>query len=145
MSECRARLWDQMRSAPHRLVYVDTDSVIISASDPLQCTLPEFTERFGPTWRPKATYDRLTIHGPRNLELGYSRRVSGLPLSATETAPLEFSGEIMRGVKHAMFNGELDTVVSLPRTFHLQTRDLRRRHNDDGSTSPFEVHEQTQP
>src|ERR1700735_1879827 len=97
-----------------------------------------------PPHDPRPTH-ALTIHGPRTLELGYSRRVSGLPLSATETAPLEFSGEIMRGVKHAMFNGALDTVALLPRTFHLQTRDLRRRHNDDGSTSPFEVHEQTQP
>jgi hypothetical protein len=139
MSECRARLWNEMVMNGAALVYVDTDSVILNMSKVPHITGDSFLDKFGTEWRRKGTYNRLTIHGPRNLELNYSRRVAGLPLSAQETRPLEFTGEVMRGVKHAMRNGELDCVVSMPRTFHLQTQDLRRGHNADGSTYPFEV------
>lgn len=139
MSECRRRLWDSMTYVGlEHVVYIDTDSIIVR-------DYPSFTATFmgrdadSAAWVRKGTYDRMTIHGPRNLEVGHSRRVSGLPLSARQTAPLEFTGEVMRGVKHAMRAGELDRVVSLPRTFHLSAPDLRRQHNPDGSTSPFRI------
>ena len=145
MSECRRRLWHEMAYYGDQLVYVDTDSVIVRYRDNAVRTAEPYVDQWGTTWRKKGTYDRLTVHGPRNLEIGYSRRVAGLPLSATQTRPLEFDAEVMRGVKHAMLNGELDCVVSMPRTYHLQSRDLRRGHNPDGTTYPFEIVEQTQP
>lgn len=142
MSECRRRLWDQMTLAGGHLVYCDTDSIIVDT--PRADTPPHtsFTDAHGTTWTHKGTYNSLTIHGPRNLELGSSRRVSGLPLSAVQTRPLEFSGEVMRSVKHSMRNGELDLVVSVPRTFHLSAPDLRRQHLPDGTTAPFRLEEQ---
>ena len=141
MSECRMRLWRQLALAGRNLVYCDTDSVIVRAAAGSKWTDATFRDCYGTDWDRKGTYQRLTIHGPRNIELGHSRRVAGLPLTAEQVRPLEFTGEVMRSVKHSMRSGELDLVVSVPRTFHLSAPDLRRRHNDDGSTSPFELQE----
>lgn len=139
MSEARRRLWVAMLTYAPMLTYVDTDSIILACGRVKGDNYPSQLHEQGGDWIRKGVYPALTIHGPRNLEVGYSRRVSGLPLSARQTAPLEFSGEVMRGVKRAMRNGELDLVVSMPRTFHLDAVDLRRQHNPDGSTKPYEV------
>jgi hypothetical protein len=141
MSKCRAWLWNAIVTEGENLVYVDTDSVIFKEPHGIGSYGPwPYGVRNG-QWTHKGTYSRLTIHGPRNLELGAQRRVAGLPLSARQSAPLEFDGEVMRSVKHSMRNGELDLVVSVPRTFHLNAPDLRRQHNPDGSTSPFRLEE----
>lgn len=141
MSKCRAQLWDAMLAtrAGGRLLYVDTDSIICDALG--AASLSGYARAFGQRWDLKGVYDRLTIHGPRNLEVGADRRVSGLPLTAKQSGPLEFTGEVMRSVKQSMRNGDFDMVTSLPRTFHLTPHDLRRRHNPDGTTQPFHLEE----
>jgi hypothetical protein len=144
MSECRRRLWEMMtKYAQSDLVYCDTDSVIMRM-DPILKLKASFIDPYGTTWIRKGTYRNLTIYGPRNIEVGHSRRVSGLPLSATQRAPLHFEGEVMRGVKRSLRNGDIDHVVSLPRTFHLEATDFRRQHNPDGSTSPYRIEETCQ-
>jgi hypothetical protein len=143
MAECRRRLWEVMRAAPGRLVYVDTDSIIIKPHNGSNAFGDSFADDYGTIWYRKGAYHRLTIHGPRNLEVGYSRRISGLPLSAVETKPLEFDGTVMRSVKRSMRNGELDCVVSMSRRFVITPQDLRRGHNPDGTTYPFEIVEST--
>lgn len=141
MSECRSRLWDAMTVAdPHKhLIYCDTDSVIFDGFGAGCIEAKRYGD--GRSWVQKGSYPSMTIYGPRNLMVGSDRRVSGLPLSARQHAPLEFSGEVMRGVKQAMRNGELDCVVSTPRTYHLNPIDLRRQHNQDGTTKPFHIQE----
>lgn len=141
MSKCRAVLWEAMCSAGKQLVYVDTDSVIFQAP-PNQP--PSFEASHGAaklTWTRKGSYPSMTIYGPRCLDVGADRRFAGIPLSAERTKTLEFDGEVMRSVKASMRNGELDCVVSMPRTFHVVPQDLRRQHNPDGSTSPYRLEE----
>jgi hypothetical protein len=139
MSECRARLYRAMINIGLRhVVYVDTDSIIVAPAGRHGMERHDQAHA-GETWAVKGTYGSLEIHGPRNLHVGADRRISGIPLSAIQSAPLEYSGEVMQSVKRSMRNGEMDLVVSMPRTFHMVTPDLRRRHLPDGLTAPYEV------
>ena len=139
MSECRRRLWNAMSEVGlENVLYVDTDSMIIDASCGRWFGAIVGTPD-GARWARKAVYNDLTIHGPRNLSFGRERRVSGLPLTARQVAPLEFTGQVMRSVKESMRMGELDAVASIPRKFILDAPDLRRQHNPGGSTSPYRI------
>ena len=145
MSECRRRLWLAMMQVGLRNVaYVDTDSIIVQ-------DYPEFSAAFLSMgmgtwlWSRKGVYRRMTIHGPRNYSTDADRKVSGVPLHARQTAPLEFTGEVLRSVKESMRAGQLDCVASLPRTFHMNAPDLRRKHLPGGHTEPYRVHTQPPP
>lgn len=142
MSECRRRLWNAMRAAGlyTNVLYVDTDSVIVN--EPGADYLRGYAKATGQRWDLKAQFSRCTIHGPRNLEVDNERRVSGLPLGAKQTAPLEFTGEVMRSVKQSMRNGDFDAITSIPRKFVLTPHDLRRRHIPAGHTRPYKLEEQ---
>lgn len=139
MSECRRRLWEAMCAVGFgSVVYVDTDSIVARQGD----TVGDWAGTMNgqsDDWTRKGTYSRMVIHGPRNLVCESTRRVSGLPLTARQTAPLEFSGEIMRSIKESMRAGELDCVATIPRKFVLDAPDLRRQHLSGGMTAPFEV------
>lgn len=139
MSECRRRLWESMVDAGlRRVVYVDTDSMILRGPvNKSEETLDMGLGVHG--WAQKGFYNRVTIHGPRNLVVESTRKVAGLPLAARQTAPLEFSGQVMRSIKESMRAGQLDCVASVPRKFVLDAPDLRRQHLPDGNTSPFHV------
>jgi hypothetical protein len=139
MSQCRADLWSAMRSVGlGKVAYIDTDSIIVI--NPVGDSVRSWGDTMlGRQWAHKGTYNRMRIHGPRNLEIDNARRVSGLPLSAQQTRPLQFTGEVMRSVRHSMQTGQMDMVVSMPRDFHFTQADLRRVHNPDGSTSPYRL------
>lgn len=139
MSMCRRQLWCAMeRAGIDRVVYVDTDSMICTA-DQYVDELFRSDVTYGSHWNIKGTYSRMVIHGPRNLVCEDARRVSGLPLTARQTAPLEFTGQVMRSIKESMRAGELDCVAEIPRTFHMNATDLRRQHLPDGQTRPYHV------
>lgn len=139
MSECRARLWEAIRSVGQaNVLYVDTDSMIVRNYDPRTPTyLDSFLGANG--WVRKATYKRLTIHGPRNYHADHDRHIAGLPLTARQTAPLEFTGQVMRSIKESMRAGQLDCVATLPRHFTVDAPDLRRQHLADHKTAPYRV------
>lgn len=139
MSECRRRLWAAMSTVGlDNVVYVDTDSVIVdqSGSNGHWGAVPVL-KRSG--WVQKGTYPWLTLHSPRNIDLENDRRVAGLPRTARQTAPLEYTGEVMRSVKESMRNGQLGTVVEVPRKFHLAAIDNRRTHLSGHATEPVVI------
>lgn len=139
MSECRRRLWDSMSFAGHdRVVYVDTDSMILR--DDAGFAEAFFgQDQYRTTWTRKGTYRSMLIHGPRNYTADTSRHVAGLPLTARQVAPLEFTGQVMRSVKESMRAGQLDCVAQIPRRFILDAPDLRRQHLPNHQTAPYEV------
>ena len=139
MSECRRRLWEAMMDVRlHSVVYCDTDSIIVNACEGTSYGVAAF-DMAGARWTAKGTYNRMVVHGPRNLVCESARRVSGLPLRARQVAPLEFTGQVMRSIKESMRAGELDRVTQIPRKFVLDAPDLRRQHLPDGTTAPYEV------
>jgi hypothetical protein len=139
MAECRRRLWETMTSVGlHSVVYVDTDSIVVQLlGDKPSLTQP--SAEWPDIWTHKGAYASMTIYGPRNLVAHNQRRVAGLPLTARQVAPLEFSGNVMRSVKESMRSGQLDCVATIPRKFVLDAPDLRRQHLPDGRTEPFTV------
>lgn len=145
MSKCRAVLWGAMRKHAGKLVYVDTDSIIFDSDDYRPVGQDQMIGDTDMVWTHKGTYDRMIIHGPRNLSVNDNRRIAGVPLSATPIADLHFEGEVTRSMRESFRDGSYDAVVSLPRTFRLTAKDHRRQHNSDGSTSPFELTMQDQP
>jgi len=123
---------------PDRLAYVDTDSIIVEAERMDDAgALHDLMSQYD--WHRKGTYRRMTIHGPRNYTADTDRHVAGLPLTAKQVAPLEFTGHVMRSVKESMRAGQLDCVAQIPRRFILDAPDLRRQHLPDGHTAPYEV------
>lgn len=139
MSECRRRLWEAMLdNGLANIVYVDTDSLIVGAL--LGGHVPEWAP-FGTRdlWGIKGRYRSMNIHGPRNYTADNARVIAGLPKTARQVAPLEFTGQVMRSVKESMRAGQLDCVASIPRRFVLDAPDLRRQHLPYGATAPFEV------
>ena len=139
MSKCRANLWDTMTAnSLDKVVYCDTDSVLWQGEP----ERPWGGEPWWPdntAWVRKGTHNRVTIHGPRNLVVETDRRISGLPLTAQQTAPLEYDGVIMRSIRESMKGGQLDHVASIPRTFRFHAPDLRRQHQPDGTTLPYRM------
>lgn len=139
MSECRRRLWETMvEIGLDRVVYVDTDSVILDTTGSRQwenATIRAYADM----WAPKAKYSRLHIRGPRNLSADQNRRMSGLPLGAIQSGPAEYRGEVMRSIKESMRHGQLGTVTTVPRRFMFTAPDIRRRHLPDGSTEAFRI------
>jgi hypothetical protein len=139
MSECRRRLWEACTSMGlDNVIYMDTDSMIlrhvgrdVPPHDP--------TGASQQPWHKKGVYNVLQIRGPRNLDVESARRVSGLPVAARQTAPLEYSGQIMRSIKDSMRTGELDSVSTVPRNFVLKAVDLRRHHLPDHQTQPYRL------
>lgn len=144
MSECRRRLWDAMLWARGLLVYVDTDSIIVGQASKRMLDVANGTALSSRRWGVKGEYRRMVIHGPRNYHTESGRHIAGLPLSARQTAPLEFTGQVMRSVKESMRAGQLDCVAEIPRKFVLSAPDLRRRHLPGGATEPYEVKPTTQ-
>lgn len=139
MSECRRRLWGMMVGLGlERVVYIDTDSLIVDTRGGELVPRAQVTlHKMG--WVRKGLYRRLTIHGPRNYTADTDRHVAGLPLTARQVAPLEFTGHVMQSVKESMRAGRLDCVAQIPRRFVLDAPDLRRQHLPDGRTAPYEV------
>lgn len=139
MSECRYRLWRAMAHVGFSgVVYVDTDSIIVQTNAAEHWTPEAFNGGVG-EWSIKGNYTSMHVNGPRNLVCNTARRVSGLPLSARQVAPLEFTGQVMRSIKESMRAGQLDCVASIPRKFVLDAPDLRRQHLPNGQTAPFAV------
>lgn len=139
MSECRRRLWGAMTFAGFdRVVYIDTDSVVLCANGGLRVGTMDYMREHGWVVKGKG-YKSMIIHGPRNIVAESTRRVAGLPLTARQVAPLEFSGQVMRSIKESMRAGELDCVASIPRKFVMDSPDMRRQHLQDNKTAPFEV------
>lgn len=136
MSEARRRLWRLMMAAGlPNVLYVDTDALIVNRAGARKLDAAIAAGDAYSLVR-KTSFERLVIHGPRNLEADTDRRLSGVPTRARQTGPLEFDGEVWRSLKESMTRGELSTVVLTPRTFKITPTDPRRHHLPDGTTQP---------
>lgn len=139
MSECRRRLWETMVDIGlERIVYVDTDSIIIATNGD-RAYERAVVRRHTDLWSPKARHTKLQIHGPRNLTTDTDRRMSGLPGNAIQSGPTEYRGEVMRSIKESMRHGQLGTVTTVPRKFMFTAPDIRRKHLPNGRTEAFRI------
>lgn len=141
MAECRVRLGWAMDAAGHRhIAHVDTDSVLVDAEG-----LANLKRHYGATfhhmWQIKATWNYMTVYGPRNLRAGRDRKVAGVPKGAKEIQPNVFIGEKWRGLAADMQNGRAGAVTIVPGRWEMQMEDPRRRDDPSGGgrTVPIRV------
>lgn len=137
MAACRVQLWHAMTSQmPYHLLYVDTDGFL---------TDRKLLFQFGETGigmaldglRLKTVWGSANLRGPRNVDVGEQRRVSGVPRKASELAPGEYRGEVWESLPGALRNRRADRIVVYERDFHIGNNDPRRRHLPHGQTEPF--------
>jgi hypothetical protein len=135
MSQCRADLWGFVKAAgPESIVYMDTDSLLVQDGGFEKAVIPLL-----PKLELKAQWSHALIHGPRNIELEDTRRLSGIPRTAVRTGPLDYEGTIMRGTKESLLRSELDHVAEITRPYHITPTDPRREHQTAGRTTPYRL------
>lgn len=135
MSQCRADLWGFVKAAgPESIVYMDTDSLLVQDRGFEKAVIPLL-----PKLELKAQWSHALIHGPRNIELEDTRRLSGIPRTAVRTGPLDYEGTIMRGTKESLLRSELDHVAEITRPYHITPTDPRREHQTAGRTTPYRL------
>jgi hypothetical protein len=126
MSECRARLWEAMSTAGlDNLAHVDTDSMIVNKRG-LAALRKSWTEHEASLWAVKGTWQTMELYGPRAYRAGRTRRISGVPRKALETAPNRFEGERWSGVAQDIERGNPQAVTITPWVWKLTARDPRR-------------------
>jgi hypothetical protein len=141
MAECRVRLSWAMDAAGHsNIAHVDTDSVLVNAEG-LANLKRHYGASFRHMWQIKATWNYMTVYGPRNLRAGRDRKVAGVPKGAKEIQPNVFIGEKWRGLAADMESGRAGAVTVVPGRWEMKTEDPRRLDDPAGGgrTVPIRV------
>jgi hypothetical protein len=132
MAECRIRLWWAMCAAGFdNVAHVDTDALVVNAEG-LRRLKGHYGASFRHMWQVKATWNYMTVYGPRNLRVGRDRKVAGVPKSAKEVKPNVFTGERWRGLAGDMSAGRADAVTITPGHWEMNVEDPRRRDDPSG-------------
>jgi hypothetical protein len=139
MSECRRRLYQLVLIAgEEHVLYMDTDSLIVTSTGAERLNMA--IDR-GEGWglRVKHKHPRLTINGPRQLQLGAHRRLAGVPSDALQVKPGVYEGEMFSGLRESIAQGDAGAVMVQQRQFKMTGIDTRRLHLPDGQTAPHVV------
>lgn len=123
---------------PLTALYADTDSLLIRLHDHEQMQAIADSPA-GKGLRLKASYEGVTIWGPRQLATGRLIRVAGLPHAATRTGLATFSGSVHTSLEKAARDGQVDRVVVTDRDWTLRGVDHRRDPGPGGWTVPRQV------
>lgn len=137
MSIARMRLWRTMGIAGlGNVLYVDTDGLLVDAQGNRE--LAKWTKHGHiPGLRRKSAYRGAVIRGPRNLDVGEQRRVSGVPRKAEQLSPGVFKGEVWESLPASLRRRRPDRVIVTDRMFTVAEVDPRRLHGPDGATAPI--------
>lgn len=139
MSQCRANLWRLAQIAgENNVFYLDTDCLWVNSAGlrNLQNTSLPTSEC---DLRIKTEMRDVTIHGPRVVQIGDDRKLSGVPKRAMHLGGLRFTGEMWQGMQAALEAATPDTVKVSPREWEVQPTDHRRQHLAGGNTQPWEI------
>ncbi len=139
MAAARVQLWAAMRTAGlDSLLYVDTDGLLVDADGAARLDAALDRGQL-PGLRPKAVWRSADLRAPRNLDLGETRRVSGVPRRAERLGPGKYRGEVWQSLPAALRRRQPSQVTVTERTFRLSERDPRRRHLPGGATEALRV------
>lgn len=140
-SLARVALWRAMvRAGLEHVVYVDTDSLIVTAEGARRLARWRLPGG-GPRLRLKGRYSWIDVYGSRRLIIGDqaedagSPRVSGLKRGARQVAPATWEAEVWEtGLAGGL--GGLEEYRARVRTFNLVLGELRRDREAGGQTRP---------
>lgn len=139
MSATRVRISRIIKAAgPRKVLYADTDSCLVRLHD--HDTMSGLAASpVGAGLRLKASYDGVSIWGPRQLVTGRLIRVAGLPHGAARTGAQTFTGTVHTSLEKAARDGQVDRVVVTDRDWTLRGVDRRRDPGPGGWTVPRQV------
>jgi hypothetical protein len=145
MAEARARLWRATQAAGQcNVVHVDTDSLITSAAgDPLIAAAA--AAGLPGSWRPKDSFRRLELIGPRHYYGGDRRQVPGVPRSAVALPGGGFRGEVWDSLARSLTDGDRGVIRVRNREWHPEHVDHRRPWQQETSGPAQPIRAGTQP
>lgn len=139
MAKARCDLWAAMAIAGHdNIVYMDTDSIVVTRTGHRRL-LKHSPETFDAPLRVKRSYRGGVIRAPRNLELGETRRIAGLPRKAVPVGGSNYRTERWEGLAASLGRGEASRVGVRDVTVSLPGLDRKRVHLDGGHTRPIRL------
>ena len=139
MAECRVRLWRTLQALdPAHVAYCDTDSIIVDAKGGRElAAFAEINPNLG--WREKRRNCRLSLWGPRQLQMEGSTKMSGVPKRAERVADGLWRGAVWQSLAGALETGQTSSVVVTNREWKLAGTDRRRQGSPDGPTEPYRL------
>jgi len=137
MSEARVRLYIAAELAGFDTVlHVDTDGMIVNRIG--NAALEMYAEQqLRGGWRPKERWGHIDVTGPRHYRTSGRRVIPGVPVSATETQPGVFTGDVWQSLSTALSNGNASAVHISAREWRPKVFDGRRPWNGDGPAVPI--------
>lgn len=139
MSEARHRLYRacQVAGIGH-VLHVDTDSLITDAAG-TACLESAARTGLAGAWRPKATWTRLEVTGPRHYRTPSVRQVPGVPKRAKEQPDGSFVGEVWDSLARSLTESPDAPGRIRERTWRPQKVDHRRPYagEENGPAQPI--------
>lgn len=143
MAVARVRLWDACMAAGEATVqHVDTDSLIVNRDGSVALRAAAAAVLPG-GWRPKETWSKLDVTGPRHYRSTGRRVIPGVPRAAVESEPGIFRGETWESLATSLEAGRADQVRLFDRTWHPRTFDGRRPWTVEGPAEPIRLPAET--
>jgi hypothetical protein len=133
----RLELWDIIKTIGKDIVlYCDTDSVIIHASD-IKKVRTKLDDSEPGALKIQQRFAGLQIDGAKNYRTDEKRHIKGIPESAVETAPGVFRYDSFQRQAACMTDGQITGVKISPVTRRLNHRYDKGQINDDGTVKPY--------
>ena len=136
-SYARMALWRGLQAAGRsNVLYCDTDSMVVDDRGLERIRGSLDPERLG-AWSLKDSFDRVTLHGPKDYMFGDTRRVKGVRHNATWTAPNAVVQDHFVGFRGLLREGQLDAPIVTTIEKKLARVYLKGDVGTDGRVSPF--------
>lgn len=131
MAMARVRLWDAVQAAgPANVLHMDTDSLICNKAGSVALRAAIAGGLAG-DWREKKHWRRIRVIGPRHYRTPDRSVIPGVPLSATETRPGVFEGEVWESLSTSLAAGAPGSVRIHSRQWEPKRVDYRRPWTED--------------
>lgn len=141
MAEARARLWRAALAAGiDNVLHVDTDAIITNKAG-TEALASAVAAGLPGSWRPKATWRRLEVTGPRHYAAPGVRQLPGVPKNAVRQADGSYKGEVWDSLARSLTEDPSSAGRTRYRTYRPQRLDHRRPYQGeaDGPAVPITV------
>lgn len=126
MAEARSRLWGACQVAGYEnVVHVDTDSLICNAAGTARLEAA-VAEGLPGAWRPKGTWKRIEVTGPRHYAAPGRTQVPGVPKKARKQADGSYVGEVWDSLAKSLTDDPSHAGRIRARTWRPAHTDHRR-------------------
>jgi hypothetical protein len=141
MAQARVRLWNACQAAGiASVVHLDTDSLICTAAGTARLGAAVAAGLPG-AWRPKATWTRLEVTGPRHYATPTAKQVPGIPKRAQLQADGRYKGEVWDSLARSLTDAQGEPGRIRERWWTPTRHDHRRPYQGEtnGPAQPLQA------